>query len=360
MPFELANFYNETRNARKIIVVDLGYLGDSIHLLPALCEIEDNYPRAELHVASASIGSEFLQMATPVDRTWPLQRTPQGASWREQWRWIRQVRNEHFDVAFNFSGTDRTVFLTFASGARWRVAFAGGRRHFYNPWLIPYWIPRVDRTVHVAEQRRQVLAACGLQLGRLRYPIQLPGVALRWAEQSVPPGAIHLSINAGHGLKEWPLERWIELTQHLLQCPNLPSLVVSGSRQPREQARLERFFEVVRNPRVLPFAGSLSLAQLAALLGRCQLHIGADSGALHLAAVLGVKTVSIFRDYEGIGEWMPKGEDHRSIVASCQCVNQRVQPCQATGTPVCLDQVAAELVWREIAVLCPNLVTGQR
>ena len=35
MSYDLATFYNRTRNARKIIVVDLGFLGDTVHLIPA-------------------------------------------------------------------------------------------------------------------------------------------------------------------------------------------------------------------------------------------------------------------------------------------------------------------------------------
>ena len=75
------------------------------------------------------------------------------------------------------------------------------------------------------------------------------------------------------------------------------------------------------------------MAQLAALLARCRMHIGADSGALHLAQVLGLKTVSIFRDYDGIGEWLPRGQATRSMVAPCRCVNQKVQPCADAQRP---------------------------
>src|SRR5215813_12300489 len=106
MPLRLADFYNETRNARKLIVIDLGYLGDSIHLIPTLSEIKRNYPRAQLHVASAPVGSELLRLVPCVDRTWPLVRTRGGITWREQLAWIRALRRESFDAAFNFSGTD--------------------------------------------------------------------------------------------------------------------------------------------------------------------------------------------------------------------------------------------------------------
>ena len=42
-----------TRDARKVMVLDLGFLGDTIHLLPALWMIRQAYPQAELHAAVA-------------------------------------------------------------------------------------------------------------------------------------------------------------------------------------------------------------------------------------------------------------------------------------------------------------------
>jgi ADP-heptose:LPS heptosyltransferase len=348
MPFKLADFYNETRAAGKIIVIDLGYLGDSIHLLPALWEIKRNYPGAELHVASTPLGSELLAMAPCVDRSWPLARSPDGTPWPEQWRWIQSVRRERFSVAFNFSGTDRTVFLTRATGARWRVAFAGGRRHFWNRWLIAHWVPRVDRTIPVAEQRRQVLAECGLSLGPVKYALAVPPEAVRWAEQNTPAGAVHLSINAGHALKEWPLDHWIELARTLLkQDPDL-HLIATGTSSRRERERLQHLASQVQSKQLHLYSGDLTLARLAAVLARCRMHVGADSGGLHLATVLGLRTVSLFREYAGIGEWLPRGEAHRSIVVPCACVNRKLQPCAPEARPECLAGISVERVHRMI------------
>jgi ADP-heptose:LPS heptosyltransferase len=344
MPFRLADFYNETRGARKLIVIDLGYLGDSIHLVPTLAEIKQNYPQAELHVASAPVGSELLALVPCVDRTWALPRSPNRTPWREQWQWIRAVRQERFAAAFNFSGTDRTVILTYLTGAPKRVAFAGGRDHFWNRWLIPNWVPRVDRTVHLAEQRRQVLAACGLHVGPLQYPIQIPASGEAWAEQNVPKGAVHFSINAGHALKEWPIEHWSALARELLSTVPELRLLATGTSSTRERDRLKHFARSVDNERLQVYPGSLTLVQLAALLKRCQLHVGADSGALHLATVLGVKTVSLFREYAGLDEWKPRGPGHRSLVAPCRCVNQKIQPCAREAKPACLANLSVAAV----------------
>jgi len=348
MPAHPAEFYSKTRAARKVIVVDLGYLGDSIHLVPALWEIKRNYPQAELHVAATPIGCELLSMAPCVDRLWPLTRTPKGTPWAEQWRWIRNVRREKFDVAFNFSGTDRTVFLTYLSGAKQSAALLCGRHHFYNSWLIPTWLYRKDRTTYLSEQRRQVLASCGLSLEPLKFDLRVPPEATAWAEKTVPAGAVHISVNAGHALKEWPIEHWIALAQTLLrERPNL-RLVATSTSKTADRERLEKFATALNGPQLQVFAGNLSLAQLAALLARCSLHVGADSGALHLAVVMGASTVSIFRDYLGIADWLAPGEQHQYVAAPCRCVNQKVQPCQAGGRPECLAGISVETVLRMV------------
>jgi ADP-heptose:LPS heptosyltransferase len=349
MAFQISEFYRTTRYARKVFVITLGYLGDTLHLLPALWELRRNYPSAELHVATATIGGELLALVPCVDRSWPLLRTPRGTPWPIQWQWIQAVRRERFDVAFNFSGVDRTVFLTFLSGAKWRVSFSGGRHHFWNCWLIPYWVPRIDRTVHVSEQHRGVLRACGLDLGPPCYGLTIPSSATEWARAHVADGALHFSINASNSLKEWPLSHWIDLAKFILRENPGISLVASGTAHVREKERLRQFANALGDCRVKVFAGDLSLTQLIALLLRCRLHVGADSGTLHLATVLNVPTVSLFRDYVGLNEWLPSGEAHSQIVVPCRCVNQKVRPCLRAGRAECLAGVKVENVAQLVA-----------
>ena len=111
MSVDLASFYTKTRDARKVIVVDLGFLGDTIHLLPALHELKRNYSRAELHVVTSTVGCEVLRLASCVDRAWAIEMSRHKRSIGQQWQVLRALRRERFDVAFNFSGADRTIFM---------------------------------------------------------------------------------------------------------------------------------------------------------------------------------------------------------------------------------------------------------
>lgn len=343
MPSRLANLYNDTRHARKIIVVDLGFLGDSLHLVPALWEIKRHYPQAELHVVAAPVGAEVLRLVGCVDRIWPVELDPRRRTLRQQWDTVRALRRERFDLAFNFSGADRTLFWTALTGARHRVAHAAGRKHFWNSWLIPNWVPRQPTGMPVFEQRRQILAACGLLLASPRWDLSLPEAARRKADSLVPDGAIHLSVCASSPLKEWPLDNWIAFAQRLLAINPQLQIVATGSGQPREQERLRSLAAGVSSGCLKTLVG-LSIAELAAVLQRCRLHVGADSGVLHLAVAVGRPTISLFRDYHDASAWMPAGAAHRVFCAPCVCVNRREPPCAAANRAECLAKFQVESV----------------
>jgi len=341
MSIDLASFYSKTRDARKVIVVDLGFLGDTVHLLPALHDLKRNYSRAELHVLTSPVGREVLGLASCVDRAWAIEMSPQKRSLRQQWQILRALRHERFDVAFNFSGADRTIFMTALTGARLRVAYTGGHSHFWNRWLVPFWIPFIQPTDPVFERRREMLKLCGLELAAAEFGLHVPDPARDWAMGQVPENAIHFSINASTCLKEWPLENWIELAKRLSNETQI-KILATGSENIRERSRLDAFASAL-GPSAQVYCG-LSIARLAALLSRCSLHIGADSGVLHLAMALGLPTISLFRNYPNLRAWVPRGPQHRSFTANCACIGQKPAPCLKQPTAVCLKEIQPAMV----------------
>lgn len=346
-------FYNATRDAQKVVLVDMGFLGDTLHLIPALWEVRRHYPNAEIHVLTSPVGEEVLGLVPGlVDRTWVVRwASGSGMGTRAALRAAYQLWREPFDAAINFSGVDRTLFFTALTGAPWRVATPGGRKHFWNRWLIPHWIARPDPTLPVFEQKRQMLAACGMALEPVRWDLSMKPETARRAESLVPLGALHFSINASTSLKEWPVEHWIALAVKLLAVHPQLQIVASGSASVREQAQLRRLQEGVNHPRLMVLPAGLTITDLAAVLQRCQMHVGSDSGVLHLAVAMGIPTLSFFRENEGAVAWMPSGPGHRVIRLGCECVNQPSQPCAASGRPRCLAGLEVEAVEQAILSL---------
>jgi ADP-heptose:LPS heptosyltransferase len=356
------DFPAATRDAKKILVVDLGFLGDTVHLVPALWEVKDHYPKAALHVLTTPVGREVLKMVRCVDKAWAFPLGPPSPKWWEHWDVLRALRRERFDAAINFSGSDRSVFVMRAIGARESLVYQGARKHFWQPWLIRRWIARAQMPTPLYEARRHVLELAGFQLRPARFDFIVPEADREWARVNIPEGAVHLSPSASFALKEWPLENNLGLIRELFAAKDFQrNLVVSAAPNPREQARLEQLRREITDPRLLVVTEKLSIPRLAAMLERCAMHVGPDSGVIHVANALNVPTVSIFRRYGDMADFLPVGPRHIYFDAPCPCMALKNPACAEKGSAACLAGIAPERVAAEILkrLAEPSLVAAK-
>jgi ADP-heptose:LPS heptosyltransferase len=224
------------------------------------------------------------------------------------------------------------------------VAYPGGRKHFWNRWLIPDWTPAQDPNQKVFEQRRQVLAACGLELGPPRFDLKADEASLLWARSVAPDESIHVSVNSAKPTREWPLEHHVNMLSSLwTKHPTLTVLASSGSRE-REILRLRELVRLVADSRLQLLPVGMNIPQLAAVLQRCRMHLGPDSGVLHLAVALGVPTVSFFREQGAYHSFMPVGPQHRVISMPCTCIDNHEAPCERLGRAECFARIEPERV----------------
>ena len=85
----------------------------------------------------------------------------------------------------------------------------------------------------------------------------------------------------------------------------------------------------LNNPEIIDITGRTSISALAAVLLRCSLVIGGDTGPTHLAAALGVPTIMIFGGSDA-GETAPVSPS--AIIVSKR---QNCSPCRSK--PSCSD-----------------------
>ena len=96
-----------------------------------------------------------------------------------------------------------------------------------------------------------------------------------------------------------------------------------------------------------------SLPELAAVMERCALYVGNDSGPMHIAAALGVPTVGIYGSSSPrlTSPRSPNGAPHTVVSADFECSPCRerfFEECPSPPTedqrPPCLDAVTLEMV----------------
>jgi ADP-heptose:LPS heptosyltransferase len=139
--------------------------------------------------------------------------------------------------------------------------------------------------------------------------------------------------------KRWPEQRFRDVGHALLAASPTVSLIVVGGGDDRAAGdRLCASW----GKRAVNAAGRLSIFQSAALLGRCSLYVGNDTGTMHLAAAAGVPCVAIFSARDSRGRWEPSGAGHVVLRHDPPCAGCMLETCNRHNE--CLTAIATDQV----------------
>ena len=297
----------------KILLIETLYLGDLVHSLPLLRAVRARYPEAELHALVRAANAPLLEDYPGLDRLWLMDparhRSPGGLL-----ALAAALRREAYDLVLNPGASDRASWLTALSGGRRRIGRLDRKR---RPWLWRRLHDEVLDHPYFAEPMwRQKLQAfrAPLDLGDVRIPdFGLAPLAAGPAAPGLPERFIHLSPCASEDIRSLPPATVVAVVRQLLRQFPEHAVVLSGGPSVRERQRLALIAAALPEPQVHCHAGTLSLPGLLATLKRAALHIGPDSGPLHLAHALGTPAVGCFLYKDGSAEWQPLGAGYRTV-----------------------------------------------
>ncbi len=313
------NFYTRTRAAKKVMVLDLGFLGDTVHLLPALWLVRQAYPQAELHAAVSAHITSFMDCVPWVNRVWGYMRYPRHATLRENWQMISGLRREKFDVVINLNGSDRSSWLTFLSGARERL----GR--LPDDGGPPFWRHMFTSHVHHPFEAEPVYLQRCLCLKQAGFPFQAPEFHveinpenLRAADISASDAGnyFHLSPFTTADYKELTPAQLAELIRGLNRDFPEKKLALSCAPTEREKNKMAELLALLPQKPWRVFAGNLNLLQIAAVIKHSALHFCGDTGTLHLAVATQTPVVAWFWPNPSMKIWLPDGGHCRVVTGA--------------------------------------------
>jgi ADP-heptose:LPS heptosyltransferase len=261
-------------------------------------------------------------------------------------RLIREIRRRRFDIFIVATDIDgrKAPCLTFVSGARVRVGEAASRL----AWLYTRTIPR-DAREHKVKSNRRITTLLGIEASSPpRVGIDstdAEAVHHLLAKAGVQSGDRMVAVHPGSSLaethKRWGIDEYEAMLRSVSRSRVRPVLVGAGADVPLCEILSERLGD-----EVLSFAGQLSLSRSAALLARCAVVVGADSGVMHLAAAVGTPTICLFGPTDE-GRTAPFGAT-RILSAGVAC-----RPCYSRlphgcGNPVCMSEISVAIVVAEV------------
>lgn len=308
-------FASETAAAKKILIVEVAGLGDLVHSLAAMGAVRETWPKAELHCLVRREYAGLLGLAPWIDRVWPYRR---GRSLAPAYvvDTVRALRAERFDIAIDLMGSDHASTAAWLSGAPRRLVRRPGplrSRHAWR-WFGTDVVEHPFGQEPMYLQRWHALQQAGIRsaepVSRLR-----PAGSLDAVPGAGEPGTryVHLSPYTRHRRKELAPAQMADVLLRLhAQQPDL-RLAISCADSPRERLALDELLRLLPFAPWRVFAGTLDVAQLLALIEGAALHLGGDTGSMHLAWLAGTPSVCWMSALASYRSWAPDGERHAMV-----------------------------------------------
>ncbi len=313
----------EADRVQSILVGGPNWLGDAVLAIPTLANLRRSFPRARISLLIRPWVSDLFRLSPFVDGLLDLP-TRNQLSWA-----ATNLRRQRFEVAVLLANSFRTALISTLAGIPHRIGYLTDRR---GPLLTVGVCASARRSAHQMDSYLGLLRAMRWDAWERSIRLTLPAGSDAEADRllaasGLGPGALLLGINPGAAYgtaKRWPAERFAEAADLLADRQGTTALLFGSSME----APLTRAIRDRMRGKAIDFGGRTTLAAFTSLLGRCRLLLTNDSGAMHLAAALGVPCVALFgpTDPRRTG---PLGSDHRVLHHPPAC-----SPCRYRDCPI--------------------------
>jgi heptosyltransferase II len=337
-----------------IVVLTPNWLGDAVMALPALGAVRHHRPADTLVVAARPSTAALFRMVPGVDRVIPLD--PRGG-----WLGAAARRAEalalaaaHANVALVLPNSFRSAWVARRAGIPERWGFASDLR---SP-LLTRAIRKLRGRMHQSEYYASLVSALGMAPAGEPARIVVPAEPIRRAAEllarhGVGEDAVLVGMAPGAAYgraKQWPPDRFGRLARLLHERRGVVSVLV-GVRADRAAGD-----EIAPGPHLVDLIGQTDLLLLAGLMARFGAFVSNDSGAMHMAAAVGLPVTAIFgptdeRATAPLGPLTASAPAHEILTCDVWC-----RPCMLRECPIdhrCMTGVqperVSEAVERQIA-----------
>ena len=314
-------------SVRSILIIRPGGIGDAVLLASSINTLIKKYPDLSITILAEQRNSGVLSLIPGTVNVFRYDRP---------YEFIKALRGKYDVVIDTEQSHHLSAVVARLIRAPIKIGFDTNERRRMFTHSIQY-----DLDAYEPDNFSALLKPLGVDCQKVVETVTLlvPLQSVSKAHQLLQPfnSESFIAIFPGASIKEkrWGADRF-RLVVEALSESGIKTVVVGG-KEDRKQGEM-----ISGGGFALNLAGMTSLPETAAVIQKSALLLSGDSGVLHIAAGLGVPTVSLF----GPGrakKWAPRGERHIAINKELPC-----SPCTTFGnTPPCSNNVRC---MRDIAV----------
>jgi len=343
------------KHGQRILVIKPSSLGDIIHTLPLVHALKRSFPESSIGWVVQKGFAPLLECDPAVDTVFPVfipsTSDPQAgrfayfqalkATMTTLKGLSHRLQGDPYDLILDLHASFRSGLLGRANPGGTRLGFKEakeGNTFFQNRLVtVPEDVEHaLEKNLVFADYLDCTVSAEDFYLCSGQDDDESVEYLLARKKMSAAQGLIYANPAARWETKFWSAAHWAELADrfYALETP----IIFAGSGEDR--GYIASITALMKTPAVVT-AGECTLPQTAALLKRCALYIGLDSGPMHMAAMAGVPVVALFGPTHPrrVG---PYGVAHAIVRAEeLDCLECRKRRCAQL---YCMEKISVQMV----------------
>ncbi len=319
---------NKIHEIKKILVIKLTMMGDTILLYPAVKSLKEKYKSAKLTVLCSKVNFDIVKMWDFVDEIIVFEfdkffKNPMVIILQFFLLWKKK-----FDLGIDFEQWFRITAIILFFSSKYKVGFRTPKqlRHY----LFDHWVYHVKNR-HEVECFCDIVKSLSIEVKNKDLFLKINNETKEKIKNVLYSHNIEekkfVVIHPGCGIhgfyREWDIERYVEVAKYIISKYKY-SIVLTGNKDDKTKGI---FFEKsdIDKKYVLNMIGKTTIEELIALVSMTKLIICGNTGILHIASALNIPTVAIHGPTNPI-KWGPWKNRNVVIKSDLSCV-----PCSYLG-----------------------------
>lgn len=330
------------KQVHSILVIHQGAIGDFILSLPAISSFRNSYPDAFIEIRGYPHILRLVEKRFYADKISSVDQKGMAPFYNEDGSLDTTLVEcfKQFDLIVIFGREGSKTLLSNLQ-----------KVHVKEVCFVDAF-PQDNDDLHVIDYQLS-------QLSRLGYPTpdntptlfpdEEDGKRARefFHQRGLHDHALTIAVHIGSGsrMKTWPAERFVQLSEKLIQADGANIILPIG---PADEKMAEEYMDRIDSEAIIPVV-NLPLNELAAILKKCNGYVGNDSGITHVAAAVGISVVALFGPTDP-RIWGVRG-DRVTIISKgdfdCSpCSREEMKRCMNRR---CLETISVEDVYGAVA-----------
>ena len=337
-----------TKDLKNILVVKLSAIGDVIHALPVSYAIKETFPNAKLTWVVEPPAYEILKMNPYIDKIILFQKkefkTFMGFI-KKFFPFKREIQEEPYDAVLDLQGLFKSAAIAYFAKSDVKLGICNMREmsnHVSRPVIGKH------SHGHIVDRYLDTARAIGCKVEKVIFPLEIPKEEEEQAKTAMERAGMRenvpyvvFAVGANWPNKRWLVDNFALLSDWLYNMKVMPVIVGNGVVDEQRAHDIEAMIEIPP----INLVNKTNWAQLAYVIKNARLVVGGDTGVLHLAAALEIRTIMLMGPTDANRNG-PYGQIENAIEVDrpCKACWKRVCPLNTD----CLEKITVRQVEEKI------------